>query len=128
MDPVTTAIVAGIAAGATEIAKNAIVDAYGALKTIIKQKLGEKSELANAIESLENKPDSTGRKAMLQEEVTAAKADRDPEILAATQQLIDAIKDQPGGEKHIQTATGSYIAQADRGGTATVTVNQPKEQ
>ncbi len=31
------------------------------------------------------------------------------------------------GEQHIQIATGSYIAQASGGSTATVSVNQPKE-
>ena len=31
------------------------------------------------------------------------------------------------GEQHIQIATGSYIAQASSGSTATVSVNQPKE-
>ncbi|MBU0703466.1 MAG: hypothetical protein KKC18_06325, partial [Chloroflexi bacterium] len=34
---------------------------------------------------------------------------------------------QVRGEQHIQIATGSYIAQASDGSTATVSVNQPKE-
>ncbi len=40
--------------------------------------------------------------------------------------LLEQIKAQPGGEQHIQNAIGSYIAQADHGGTATVTVNHPE--
>ena len=131
MDPITTAIVAalaaGVASGATEVGKKVVVDAYDTLKTAIKNKFGGDSDLVDAVDKLEKKPDSGGRKEVLQEEVAAAKADQDPEILKAAQDLIDQIKDQPGGEQHIQIAIGSYIAQADRGGTATVSVNQPKE-
>jgi len=36
-------------------------------------------------------------------------------------------RDKARGEQHIQIATGSYIAQASGGSTATVSVNQPKE-
>jgi uncharacterized iron-regulated protein len=131
MDPITTAIVAalaaGVASGATEVGKKVIVDAYDTLKTALKNKFGADSDLVDAVDKLEKKPDSGGRKEVLQEEVAAAKADQDPEILKAAQDLIDQVKAQPGGEQHIQTAIGSYIAQADRGGTATVSVNQPKE-
>ena len=37
------------------------------------------------------------------------------------------IQAQPGGQQHVQSAIGSYIAQADRGSTAQVHVNQPRE-
>jgi hypothetical protein len=131
MDPITTAIVAalaaGVAGGATEVGKKVVVDAYVTLKTALKNKFGGDGDLVDAVDKLEKKPDSGGRKEVLQEEVAAAKADQDPEILKAAQDLIDQIKAQPGGEQHIQTAIGNYIAQADRGGTATVSVNQPKE-
>jgi hypothetical protein len=126
MDPITTAIVAALAAGAasgaTEIGKQALVDAYGALKAALKKKFGPDSDLADAMHKLEQKPDSAGRKALLQEEVAASQADQDADLLAAAQALLEQIKTRPGGEQHIQQATGSYIAQADRGGTATVTV------
>lgn len=131
MDPITTAIVAAIAAGAasgaTEVGKKTIVDAYGALKAFLTKKFGADGDLVDAIDKLEKKPGSAGRKEMLKEEVAAAEADQDPEVLAAAQALLDKIMAQPGGEQHVQTAIGSYIAQADRGGTATVKVNHPKE-
>ena len=130
MDPVTTAIVAALAAGATsgvtEAGKKAIVDAYEALKTLLKKKFGHESELVKSVESLETRPDSTSRKNVLQEEVIAAKADQDPDILQTAQALLNQISTQPDGLKHIQHAAGSYIAQADRGSSASVNVNQPR--
>jgi len=131
MDPITTAIVAALTAGAvagvTEVGKKAIAEGYEALKAALKKKFGAESDLVQAVDQLEKKPDSTGRTQTLQEEVAAAKAEQDPELVQAAQALLEQIKAQPGGEQHIQTAIGSYIAQADRGGTATVSVNQPKE-
>lgn len=129
MDPITAAIVAAIATGATagitEIGKKAITGAYDALKTALEKKFGPQSDLVEAVDKLEQKPDSTGRKQTLQEEIAAAKADHDPEILAAAQALLDQIKAQPGGERHIQQVIGSsYVAQADRGATATVRVTK----
>ena len=73
MDPITTAILAalvmGVTAGAADVGKKAVVDAYDGLKAVIKTKFGAQSDLANSITNLENKRDSEGRKAMLEEEV-----------------------------------------------------------
>lgn len=132
MDPITAAIVAALAAsaigGLTEIGKNAIVDSYTSLKSLLQKKFGSQSEVAKSVAGLEANPDSQSRKGVLQEEVKNAKADQDPELVQAAQALLSQIKALPGGEQHIQTATGSYIAQSDRGSTSTVNVNQPKEQ
>ena len=133
MEPITTAIVAaiaaGVAAGATDVAKQAIVDAYNGIKQLIARKFGPQSDVAAAIEGLEKRPDSEARKATLQEEVALAKANDDPEIVQAAAKLIDLLKQTAGGEKlvqTVQTATGSNIAQAASGSTATVTVGTPK--
>jgi hypothetical protein len=131
MDPITTAIVvaitAGLAGGATEVGKQTIVDAYQALKSLLEKKFGAQSEIVHAVEDLEAKPDSTARKDLLYEEVTEAKADQDPEIRQAAQVLLAQISAQQSGGQSIQNAIGSYIAQADRGSTAHVNVNKPKE-
>jgi hypothetical protein len=131
MDPITTAILAaitaGVAPGLTEVSKKAIVGAYDGLKALIRRKFGDESELAEAVDKLEQRPESAGRKETLKEEVEAANAEKAPEILAAAQALLEKIQAQPGGEQHIQTAIGSYIAQADRGGTASVNVTHPKD-
>jgi hypothetical protein len=126
MDPVTTAIIAAIAAGITKVGEQAISDSYDALKKLLKEKFGKKSQVVKAVKQLEEKPVSDGRKTMLQEEIVDAKADKDKEILKAAQELLDLLKSQPGGGQFIQKATGNYIAQAGPGATATVNVNKPK--
>jgi hypothetical protein len=130
MDPITTAIMAalaaGVASGSLKVGQDLVCDAYEALKNLLKKKCGEKDDLIEAVENLETKPDSAGRKATLEEEVASAKVDRDPEVLEAAQTLLNHLKKLPDGEQHIQTATGSYIAQADRASSASVNVNQPQ--
>ena len=133
MEPITfTAILAAIgatiASGAGQaVGENMINEAYAKLKATIKRKLGDDNQVVEAVDKLEEKPDSQGRKAVLEEEVQASGADRDPEIRQAAQELLEQLRAQPGGEQHVQNAVGSYIAQADRGSTAEVRVNQPEE-
>ncbi len=128
MDPVMTAIVSalamGVASSVTTIVEKNIVDAYGALKSVIKKKFGENSDVVKAMNDLEDKPESSGRKATLNEEVVAAKADQEAEIIKIAQALLEQIKSKPGGEQHIQTAMGNYIAQADHRSKATVNINR----
>ncbi len=129
MDPITTAIVAALAAGAasgvTEVGKKAIVDAYGGLKAVLKRKFGDDSKIVKAVTELEDEHDFKPNQDALAGRVEQSKANQDAEIVAAAQALLEQLKAAPGGEQHIMTATGSYIAQADRGGTATVSVNRP---
>lgn len=131
MEPITVAIIAAVtasaAAGAGQVFEKAIVDAYDGLKALIKRKLGADNKVSPAIEALEAEPDFQPNQAALDGRVKQAKLNEDPDIKAAAQALLEQLKTQPGGEQHIQTAIGSYIAQADRGGTASVNVNQPKE-
>lgn len=106
MDPITTAIVAAIAA----VSSSAIKDGYSALKGLLKKKFGENSDLVEAVNKLEAKPQSEARKATVQEEVGTAKASDDPEIVRLAQDLLDKIKEQPGGQQiinQIQTNTAS---------------------
>jgi hypothetical protein len=128
MDPITTAVIAAPAGGvASGTAESVTVISYQALKSFLKRKFGKDGEVVKAVNNLEARPDSAGRKETLKEEVLAARADQDPEILEAAWALLDRIGAQAGGEHHIQTATGSYIAQADQSSTATVEVNHAKE-
>ena len=108
--------------------ENALVDAYQGLKATLKRKFGDDSEVVDAVDKLEQKPDSEARKALVQEELEAAGADEDDEIRQAAEKVRELIEAQPGGEQHIQSAIGSYIAQADRGSTATVNVDRSKER
>ncbi len=130
MEPATTiataivaALSAGAAAGVTDSAKKAVVDGYAALKSAIAKHFGEKSAVASAVEQLEEKPDSKGRQLMLGEEVEAAGASDAAEVLEAAEALLKALEAQPGGAQHVQVAKGRFIAQAEGGSTATVTVS-----
>lgn len=128
MDPVTMAIIAAIAAGAgagaKDVAAQVIVDGYQALKALLKRKFGDSSDAVKALDGLESKPESEGRKRTVSEELAAVKAADDPDLLKAAQTLIEQLKTQPGGERYIQqTAEGNYIAQAAQGSTAAVNIS-----
>lgn len=126
MEPITTAIIAVLASGMTKAGEKAIMDSYESLKSLIKRKFGAQSSVAKAVDELEAKPDSAGRKETLKEEVTAVKAEQDADLLQAAQLLLEKLKAQPGGAQIIQQASGSYIAQASGTSTATVNVSVPK--
>ena len=102
---VTTAIIAALA---TALSNNAIKDIYNALKSALEKKFGSESDVVNAVEELEKKPDSEARKAVLQEEVENAKANDDAEIRQLAQDLLNKLKDEPGGQQTInQTQTNT---------------------
>jgi hypothetical protein len=125
MDPITTAIVAalgaGVISGVTKVGEQAVVETYNKLKDLMKKKFGAKSKVANAVKELEATPQSTARKEVLKEEVSAAKADQDQELLQLAQSLIKNIKALPGGTQIIQTTIGDQNVQiAGDGNVVTV--------
>lgn len=126
MDTVTTAIIDALSAAAsgasTEIAKRAISEGYEGLKDLLKKKFGPTSDVAAAVDNLESKPDSDGRQKVLAEELSAAGAPADAELVSVASALLEQIRTMPGNTPHVQMAHGNNIAQADRGGTATVNV------
>ncbi|GHO98024.1 hypothetical protein KSF_080720 [Reticulibacter mediterranei] len=129
MDPITATIVAAVSAGAigglTDLSKTALTDAYGKLKALLVKKFGKESEVVQAVEQVEAKPASDARKALLAEEVAAVKADQDNELLAGARTIQQVLQSLPEHTGHHQTATGNYIAQADRGSSASVHIGTP---
>ncbi len=112
MDPVsviTGALLAGAAAGATDVTSQAIKDAYGKLKDLIVRKFGGKADVANAVGQLEAKPDSKARQGMVQEEIEGSGAAEDEEIVAQAQALLDLLKQQGAltGAQYTAIVTGS---------------------
>lgn len=101
MDPITTAIVAALSAGAiggiTDTTKTAINDSYSKLKGLLTKKHGVDSDVVQAIDKLEAKPESSGRRDTLQEEIAAARAEQDDQILAAAKQVLTLVKTQQAG-------------------------------
>jgi len=129
MDPVTTAILAAVSAGAiagvTKAGEQAIVDAYAKLKELLGKKFGAKSKVVKAVKDLEANPKSEARKAVMKEEVAAAKADQDKDLLQAALVLIKSVKALPGGTQIIQTAMGDHDIQIAGDGNS-VNVNTQK--
>jgi len=112
MDPITAAIVAaltaGVAAGATEVGKKVIVDAYDGLKAALKKKFGDDSKITKAVTDLESEPDFKPNQDALAGRVAQANAADDPELKQLAQALIEALQSTPEGKQ----AVGKYVVDA----------------
>ena len=110
MDPITSAIIAALA----NLSSTVIKDAYDALKTVINRKWGADSQLSKAVKNLEEKPDSSGRKEVLQEEVKAANADQEPQLHELAQAIFKAVESlqaQTSGSTTISQKAGDNAVQ-----------------
>ena len=78
MEPLTTTLLAALSAGAaaatTTVAGQAIKDAYAGLKQLISNTFSAHPAVANAVQQVEDKPASSNRQGVLQEELEAALA------------------------------------------------------
>ncbi len=107
MDPLTiivTAVVTGAASALKPTAGQAVKDAYAGLKRMILDKYGDAGDVTSAVESVETRPESEGRKATLGEELADAGADKDQEVLKAAQEVLkkaDPKGSQAGQYTHI---------------------------
>src|SRR5205807_4205372 len=113
MDPITTAIVSALSAGAiggiTDTAKTAITESYNKLKGLLTKKFGASSDVIQAVEKLEAKPESQGRKELLQEEIATVKAEQDRELLVLAEHIHQLLKEHAKDNTAIQQIiTGSY--------------------
>jgi hypothetical protein len=120
MDPITQAIVLGIAGN---LATDAVKAAYNKLKDAFIAKYGEASELVEAVNKLEKTPGRDDRKATVQAEVKEVQADQDPELLKLAQDLLNQLKEQPDGIPTINQ-TVSNVKYAATSGTGSATVSQ----
>jgi len=95
MDPLTlivTAIVAGAALGAKDIANKAVHDAYASLKHLVIRKYGDTADIVDAIARVETNPDSKGRQIALQEDLQAAGVDQNSKVLKKAKAVHKACK------------------------------------
>ena len=99
MDPITTAIVAalatGVVTGVAKVGENVIPDAYNAVKKILQNKFGVDSKLVKAVNELEAEPDFEANKTALAGRVSQVNADKDPDVLQAVKELLEAINSNP---------------------------------
>ncbi len=110
MDLISASILAAITAGASETGKNIIGDTYNALKNVLKRKWGEKSDLFQALEKIEEKKDSAKCINNLQEEVKAVNAFEDPEVKYLAKELLKVLQKTSEG----QSAMEKYHINADK--------------
>lgn len=110
MEILLTAILGALA----KLADGAVSDAYEGLKALIRRKLGADGGLAGAIESVEQRPESDARRAVLAEEVEGLAADPDPEILAAAQAVVEAVSRLPDGPEVIREVQVTQTIHGDR--------------
>jgi cell division septum initiation protein DivIVA len=109
MEPVSM-IIAALGAGAIAATKDTagtvVKDAYQGLKTLIKKKF-EGDVLGQAM--VDAKPEEIKQaEGLLKDKITKAAADQDQEIIKLAQDLLDKIKEQPGGQEIInQTQTNT---------------------
>lgn len=126
MDPISASILAAIAAGAaagvTKTASQAVVDGYGSLKQLLKRKFGADSDVVGAVNAVETKPESAARQSVLKEEIAAADAVSDPELLQQAQALLKHLNLEPQTFHVSQTAVGNNNIQV-AGSHDTVNVN-----
>jgi len=108
-----------------------IHEAFRKLKALVRGKSDRGEEAAKAADELLADPESDGRRTVLAEKLEASGVEGDPEVRAAAQELLDAVRSRPGGEQrvvNVMNAVGRYVAQAGPGGTANVTVNRSESR
>lgn len=116
MDTISSAIIAAITSGIlnslTKLSEKGISDAYTKLKKLLKEKFGTKSEVVKSIKALEAKPDSPARISVIQEEIIAAKANQDPELLNMANTLLKMLKtESERKQSETQIAVGDQNVQ-----------------
>jgi hypothetical protein len=90
MDPLTsivTALSAGAAAALQSTVEQAVKDSYVALKGVIQRKYGQVN-----VDQLEANPSSKSRRGVVEEDLAAAGAETDAEVLQKAQALLEAIQ------------------------------------
>ncbi len=115
MDIISKAIISALSNN-TQNARNRkeIAKAYQTLKAAISQKYGTDSDLVDAIETLEKKPLSSARQAMLGEEIMANRVSPEIDIRTAARALLDKIKLPPPQKKSAHPFTPAVPVQRPR--------------
>ncbi|WP_293354885.1 MULTISPECIES: hypothetical protein [unclassified Microcoleus] len=120
MDPITSAIVLGVAGN---LATDAIKAAYTSLKEALIAKYGVQNKLIDAVNELESDRESKSRRGVVEEQVEKIQAYKDPELVKLAQELLDKLQEQPGGVPSI-TQNVSNVKFAATSATGNATISQ----
>ena len=91
---IVVALAAGAATGLKDTAASAIKDAYGALKGLLSRRYGSVN-----IGDVERKPESEAKRASVAEDLAAAGAGDDEELLELARQLVEAVRENDPGSR-----------------------------
>jgi hypothetical protein len=121
MDPITlivAALAAGAAAGVQGTAASAVKDAYAGLKALVKKRFAGRPDAELILARHERAPQTW--QAPLAAELSDVGADRDRDLLAAAQALMDLV-DRAGSrtENYNVNAPGAKNVQVGQGSTFT---------
>jgi hypothetical protein len=105
MDIITTAIVGALA----KLSEDAVKDGYNALKSMLQRKFGSQSDVAKAVDQVEQKPASAGRTAVLGEELQSVSALEDADLIRSAEALLERIAEVKGPQTVVQqTVSGNH--------------------
>ena len=125
LEPITTALIAGAAAGVGGAATQVVTDAYNGLKNFIVSKF---SKTKAVIEVLEGDPEDEDTRKIVIKKLDEAKIGDDPDVQRLAAALTTVLKSQgllPAGSTIHQTATGDGNVQI-AGNANSVTSNVSK--
>ncbi|MBD2576109.1 hypothetical protein [Oscillatoria sp. FACHB-1406] len=128
MEPISmiiAALGAGAIAATKDTAETAVKDAYQALKTLIKKKFEGEPKAEMVLEEHETDPETYN--APLKKKLAEAGVDKDAAILQAAQELLNQVKEQPGGQQII-TQNISNVKYAATSGSGSESISGITEQ
>ena len=102
MEPLTTtavvaAISAAIAPGAKEVANSAVKDCYAAIKGMLAERFGSKSEAATALAQLETNSESEGQRLLLKEKLDNSRLVDEASFQELVNELVKALQASDAG-------------------------------
>jgi hypothetical protein len=124
MDPITlilAALAAGAVSGAKDVASEAVSDAYGALKSLVRRKLQGNPAQEMALEQHAEDPDTWN--APLKKALTDSGADQDEAILAQAKALLEQIPPGSEAQKYVTNVYGGKVTGWIQGDHAVLTIN-----
>ncbi len=126
MDPVTlilSALAAGAVAGAKDTAAEAVRDGYGALKRLVRGRLGGDISHEVALENYEKDPEIW--KEPLKKALTDVGADRDEGIIEQARALLEQIPPDSATAKYVTSIYGGQVTGWQQGDRNTLTIHNP---
>lgn len=117
MDPISlvmTALAAGAISATKETAGSAVKDAYQGLKVLIKKKFAGETKAEMVLE--EHATDPETYEAPLKKKLAEAGIEQDMEIVKIAQDLINQVKEQPGGQEIITQTQTNTVSGVNVGG------------